>query len=58
MKHRERQTDGTAMIGQPEDTDDSRKKLERVDVSPFGTEGIFIDADPPVKEDGKNKRVK
>lgn len=58
MKHRERQTDGTFVIDRPEDTVDSRKKLERVDVSPFGTEGIFIDADPPVKEDRENERVK
>ncbi|MEN6317553.1 MAG: hypothetical protein ABFD82_02195 [Syntrophaceae bacterium] len=27
-------------------TDDQRKREERVDVSPAGTEGIFIDVEP------------
>jgi len=45
------QEDGLSRIDrQGHDTEDTGKKTERVDVSPFGTEGIFIDADPPVKD--------
>ncbi|MEI8172756.1 MAG: hypothetical protein WCH07_04630 [Deltaproteobacteria bacterium] len=39
---------------QGHDTEDARKKTERVDESPFGTEGIFIDADLPEKDSGEN----
>jgi hypothetical protein len=41
-----KQQDGKFRIDrQGYDTDDTGKKMERVDVSPFGTEGIFIDID-------------
>ncbi len=45
MKHREQQAEEKPMNHCWEDADDSRRKMERVDVSPFGTEGIFIDVD-------------
>lgn len=32
---------------QEHSTDDLRRREERVDVSPVGTEGIFIDAESP-----------
>jgi hypothetical protein len=52
MEHRERQTDGTFRIDrQGYDTEDKKKKLERVDASPVGTEGIFIDTDLPEGDD-------
>ena len=47
MKHREQQTEKIRVNRCCEDADDSRRKMERVDVSPFGTEGIFIDVDLP-----------
>ena len=56
-KHRVKQRDGFFRIDrQGYDTEDTSKKTERVDVSPFGTEGIFIDADPPAREGEKNER--
>jgi len=36
------------------DTDDTVAREERVDVSPAGTEGIFIDTERP-ESDGKKK---
>jgi hypothetical protein len=56
-KHRVKQKDGFLRIDrQGYNTEDASKKTERVDVSPFGTEGIFIDADPPAREGEKNER--
>jgi hypothetical protein len=51
MGYRAVQKDGLFRIDrQGYDTEDTKKKAERVDVSPFGTEGIFIDIDLPKKE--------
>jgi hypothetical protein len=51
MRPRAVQKDGLFRIDrQGYDTEDTKKKTERVDVSPFGTEGIFIDIDPPEKD--------
>jgi hypothetical protein len=47
MDHKKGQTDIKFRIDwQGYNTDDQRKREERVDVSPAGTEGIFIDAEP------------
>lgn len=54
MEYLERQPDGTfKVVRQGYDTDDTRKKMERVDESPFGTEGIFIDVDLSEGDDEK-----
>jgi hypothetical protein len=54
IEHRERQICGKFKIDTQEyDTNDIKKKLERVDVSPFGTEGIFIDVELPERNDEK-----
>jgi len=56
-KHRVKQREGFFRIDrQGYNTEDKSKKTERVDVSPFGTEGIFIDVDPPAREGEKNER--
>jgi len=57
MAHGKQKTDRTFQIDrQGYDTEDAnnKKKGERVDVSPSGTEGIFIDIDLP-EEDGGEK---
>ena len=52
MKYPKRQQDVKFGIDrQGYDTDDTGKKMERVDVSPFGTEGIFIDVDLSERND-------
>lgn len=54
MKTRVKREDGLPRLDrQGYDTEDARKKTERVDESPFGTEGIFIDADLPEKDSGE-----
>lgn len=53
-ERRERQTVDTFGIDrQGYDTEDVDKKTERADVSPFGTEGIFIDVDIPERIEEK-----
>ena len=55
MVHKEQRTDSTFQIDrQGYDAEDANKKRERVDVSPSGTEGIFIDIDLPEEDDGEN----
>ena len=47
MTHQKEQTDKDFRIDrQGYNTDEQKKREERVDVSPAGTEGIFIDAEP------------
>lgn len=54
MAHGKQRTDRTFQIDrQGYDTEDANKKRERVDVSPSGTEGIFIDIDLPEEDGGK-----
>jgi hypothetical protein len=53
MAHGKQGTDRTFQIDRQED-ENNKKKEERVDVSPSGTEGIFIDIDLP-EEDGGGK---
>jgi len=54
IEHRERHICGEVKIDtEGSVTNDIKKKLERVDVSPFGTEGIFIDVELPERNDEK-----
>jgi hypothetical protein len=55
MKHRVKQEGGFPRLDRQEyETEDARRRAERVDESPFGTEGIFIDTDLPEKDGGEN----
>jgi len=51
MKYLKQQDGKYRIDSQGCDTDDTGKKKERVDVSPFGTEGIFIDVDLSERND-------
>lgn len=53
MKRQEQQPGKKLMNHRREDAKDSGGKVERVDVSPFGTEGIFIDVEIPENVDDK-----
>jgi hypothetical protein len=54
MVHRAQKMDETFRIDhQGYNTEDAKKKAERVDVSPSGTEGIFIDVDLLEKDGGE-----
>jgi hypothetical protein len=45
--HKEQRDKNFGIDWQGYNIDDQRKREERVDVSPAGTEGIFIDIEPP-----------
>lgn len=54
MRPRVKQECGLPRLDRQEHgTEDAGKRAERVDESPFGTEGIFIDADVPEKDGGE-----